>query len=328
MCIMMTIHEPASTRLINIPVIVDDKKYKLMLYTNDLNVSGTGAKGALMVVPFPNVSGCDNFGLVDVSSDKMKAFRKEVYEVCERLKPVRPDDGMLYLSDKGFNRSMKMVHEVGNYKISVANSLQELKDSINWTQFDKPDDFEEKFSTFTDKNLYPESNYCYVIAQAQVSVKNDGFGFVYPDSGCEYFPTAHECTSVGGDGNVDYDVKMYNFSRKRGNMVMFGKYFLICYNLEHSNVEHNGIIKLLDNNMVMSKDGAERTFDAYLGDHYINFFEVHERCPNGNLMIEYKKSEFKIQPVSYREKDYVFNPDAITSKSRSRNRTSYFEDVN
>lgn len=320
----MTIHEPASTRLINIPVLVDDKKYKLMLYTNDLNVSG---KGALMVVPFPNVSGCDNFGLVDVSSDKMKAFRKEVYEVCERLKPVRPDSGLLTLGYSGRSRSMKMVHEVGNYKISVANNLQELRDSIDWSQFDKPVDFKGRFSTFTDKNLYPESNYCYVVAQAQVSVKNDGFGFVYPDNGGEYFPTAHECTSVGGDGNVDYDVKMYNFSRKRGNMVMFGKYFLRCYNLGHGNVEHTKIIKLLDNNMVMSKDGAERTFEAYLGDYYINFFEVHERCPNGNLTIEYKKSEFKIQPVSYREADYVFDPSAITSKSKSRNRSRYFEDV-
>ena len=39
MCIMITKHEPSSTRLINIPVTFMDKKYKLLVYTNDMTVN-------------------------------------------------------------------------------------------------------------------------------------------------------------------------------------------------------------------------------------------------------------------------------------------------
>jgi hypothetical protein len=302
---MMTKHEPDSTRLINIPVTLDDKKYKLLIYTNDMKISNKD-QPALMIVPFPNPSNADNFGLVNVTTDKMKAFRKKLFEECERLKPIEQDDGILYLSAEP-SYTLKPIHNIGNYNISVANNLQELEKNIDWNKFSKPDNFDMRYTTFRNKTIYPESNYCYVVAEARVSVKNDGFGFVYPDCGHDYFPTAHEIESDILD-DVDYDVKLYNFSEKKGPYVLFNKYFLRCYNIQKETTEHSDILKLLDNNMIMSKDGSERIFETYLHYHNINFFELHEKQPNNNLRLGLRNPDFKIQSTLYRQKDYEFNP--------------------
>ena len=111
---MLTDHEPSSTRLINIPVIFNNQNYKLLLYTNDLDISNepttvspildnkhgnmngldrslevfsnqhmtnglqSDKKGALMIVPIPNIYNVSDFGLVNTSTKQMKDFRKKV----------------------------------------------------------------------------------------------------------------------------------------------------------------------------------------------------------------------------------------------------------
>lgn len=299
---MMTSHEPTSTRLINIPVILDGKSYKLVIYTNDLKVPED--TNALMIVPFPNPKNTDNFGLVNVSTDRMKKFRKNLYENCERLKPVEYEEILLLSAGP----TMKKIHNIGNYDISVANNLEELKKNIDWTKFRKPNNFEARLSTFTNKDLYPEDNYFYVVASAKIRVKNDGFGVVFPDPGYDYFPTAHEIKN-DQKNDVKYNVKLYNFSKKKISLALFGNYFLRAYNFLNDDPEHNEIIRLLDNKMMMSKDGSERLFEAYLLDHNVNFFEIIESLPNRNMRFGFNDSEFKMQPIIKRKWNYEFNSD-------------------
>ena len=305
----MTRHEPTSTRLINMPVILDNKSYKLLIYTNDLQVPEN--TNALMIVPFPNPKKADNFGLVDVSTDRMKAFRKTLYEHCEWLKPVENADIFLCAGPV-----MKKIHNIGNYDISVANNLEELKKNIDWTKFRKPENFEMRLSTFTNKDLYPEDNYFYVVASARIRVNNDGFGVVYPDPGYDYFPTAHEIKN-NPEELVKYDVKLYNFSRRKLSLALFGKYFLRAYNFMNGNIDHSDMLKLLDNKMIMSKDGSERLFEAYLLDHNVNFSEIIEKLPNRNIRFGCNDSEFNMQPIITREWNYKFEPDIEPSEDNN-----------
>lgn len=206
MCLILTDkHEPSSTRLINMPVKYGEKKYKLLIYTNDLKFNGNSA---LMVVPIPKRKG--DIGLVDVSTNKMKKFRKILITECEKLKPNRMKTrsyggGLLVLN----GNEIKTIFEIGNYNISVANNINELLENIDWTKFDKPLDFEDRISVMKNKEIFPEEEYFYVVAKANKSVSNDGFGVVYPDCGYDYFPTAHEKM-----GEVNFDVKMYNLFEK------------------------------------------------------------------------------------------------------------------
>ena len=342
---MLTDHEPSSTRLINIPVIVNNQMYKLLIYTNDLKISnkpvnsqsiiGNGMsnssdnrslgnfngldrslevfsnqymtngvdsskKGALMIVPIPNIYNVNNFGLVDVSSDKMKYFRKELFRVCDRLKPATR--GMLSYSNSVGDRSMKKVHKIGNYRISVADNLNELHQNIDWSKFELPSNFNDRFATLQDTNLYPDKQYAYVVAQSQNSIKDDGFGIVYPDVGYEYFPTAHEVpdkfSSFGGmngfgdsftqqsSNNVEYDVKIYNLSERARNNVKFGTKNLQFYNLQDRSKIYN-LISYLDLNMVMSKSGQHATYDIDSSSKYFNFAEINGSGSNQNLILSY-----------------------------------------
>ena len=342
MCIMMTKHEPSSTRLINIPVTFMDQKYKLLIYTNDIAVNAndiavtSGHHGALMVVPIPKSEGVGQHGvgLVDVNTDKMKMFRKELFKACELLKPERPatrsygGDGILYLS----NSVPKRVNEVGNYKISVANSFEELMENIDWDQFDKPDDFEDRMNVMKNKEVYPQFDdvgYYYVVAQAQKNVKNDGFGVVYPDCGYDYFPTAHEKM-----GEVDYDVKMYNMFDSSRRFVMFDGMYLHNHNLNDI-FAVGEILKDLETKMIMAETGEDANFEYYCDtvNRRCNFFEMKERHNNGNLVFERKKDidDSLVQPRYYREKveldeDEKVNVTSITYNPHLRSGGMYSYD--
>jgi hypothetical protein len=104
------------------------------------------------------------------------------------------------------------VHRVGNYEISIAPTVADLMERIDWTKFTKPADFNVRLQTLTDKELLPFE--CgYVIAKAVVSVKNDGFGVLFPDPGFVYFPTCHENDSK--TANKKYDVRCYSYDSKK-----------------------------------------------------------------------------------------------------------------
>lgn len=235
MCIMMTPHEPSSTRLINIPVIFNNRKSFLLTYTNDLEVgqttfrppqtslplmgqplfqnnTSTGSAG-LMIVPIPNPNKDKLFALVSTSDPQLKSFRHQVHSLGESLMAKYMSMGM-YKKSRSYSMNSFddadtiEVVRVGNYDISIAPTFEDL-DRINWNHFDLPADFERRRATLRDQTLYPMPM-AYVVAKAVQSIKDDGFGVIYPDPGYIYFPTAHE----DNGGFHKYDVLCYDFSDK------------------------------------------------------------------------------------------------------------------
>ena len=324
MCIMLTDHEPSSTRLINIPVVYNNYRYNLLIYTNDLAIENNSTgnksgflsrsfevmpdlqekKGALMIVPIPNAYNVTNFGLVDVSDNLMKVFRQELFRECDNLKPkmrsLSTNGSYMYSSN---STSLKRVHDIGNYKILIANNLEELKKNINWAEFKIPSDFDSRFATLSNSEIYGSEQYAYVVAQAQKSVKDDGFGVVYPDSGYDYFPTAHESplvnsnvVSFGDMGNyssfidttpeigVDYDVKIYNFTKQERSQILFGGKQRQSYNLTNKNLL-DLILSKLNLNMTMSDSGDNEEYTVNNEAQVVNFAEINGKALNENLIL-------------------------------------------
>jgi hypothetical protein len=263
---MMTKYEPTSTHLFNIPYVIDGVKYQLLVYTNDLSLEETSEgkprsidsdplktfyttmvdrgytdstnlipssflaekeDSALMIVAIPNPTGATNFGLVDVTTDKMKRFRSEAKIVGDSLIPWNHSLSVTNSFNDSFmvqeSRSL-MVHRVGNYDISVAPSLDALEKQIDWSHFSLPADFEKRKATLSDSSLFPYPC-AYVVAKAVKSVKDDGFAVLFPDPGFTYFPTCHENNDKGYN---EYDVRCYQFGNKRKKefpfKVMYDKY--------------------------------------------------------------------------------------------------------
>jgi hypothetical protein len=140
---------------------------------------------SVMIVPFPNPTGGRRFGLI--SGNDTRPFR-QLYSETFRSSEIK-------LETLSFGRDAKeekaAVFQVGNYMCSVVPNLAELHASIDWNEFDVPWDFKERMAVFDDRSIIPES--CgFVVAKAIRSVKDDGFGIVYPDDGQVYFPTCHE----------------------------------------------------------------------------------------------------------------------------------------
>lgn len=169
---------------------------------------------ALMIVAVPNLTGATNFGLVDVTTDKMKKFRSEAKHVGDSLIPwtytLSATNSFGDVDSFGASRSL-MVHRVGNYDISVAPSLEALEKQIDWSHFTLPVDFEKRKATLSDSTLFPYPC-AYVVAKAVTSVKDDGFAVLFPDPGFTYFPTCHENTTTGYN---EYDVRCYQFGNKK-----------------------------------------------------------------------------------------------------------------
>jgi len=289
---MLTETEPSSTRLINIPCYFLDKKYKLLIYTNDVKPKD---KGALMVVPFPKRNG--EIGLVDISTENMKDFRKLVFTECEKLKPEEPPSrsygGILLCSN---SMPKKEIYEIGNYNISVADNLNELLNNIDWSKFTKPNDFDERINIMKNKQIYQEDEYFYIVAECLKPIKNDGFGVVYPDCGYDYFPTAHEKLGI-----VNFDVKMYNFFDKKRHFVIYDGMYLRNYHLNHP-IAINDMCKKLTTEMTLVSNGTIGNFEINMKPS-CNYFEMREQHNNGNIMIdENDVDDSIIQPVYYREK--------------------------
>jgi hypothetical protein len=203
MCIMATDAKPTSTRIYLVPVTVDGVPgYTCMLYTNDLAVK-TGVPG-LMIVPFPNPTNTERLGLVDVTTTKeFRAVTKDVMD------PKPKGFGTLGLRSQhtdGFSTNYAPVHEVGNYKCSVVPNLDALRSAIDWSRFTVPHDLAARLSVLDDPTLVPPSS-GFVVAEAIRSVKEDGFGVVFPGHHA-FFPTCHE-----GPATVhNYDVVCYGFN--------------------------------------------------------------------------------------------------------------------
>lgn len=212
MCIIIAGEDqPESTKLINIPVKIEgeDNKYNFFIYVNDFNMDKT--KNAVMVVPFPveknTTISPSQIGLVDMTTPQMKTLISGVEKLFY--------EAALGMS-RGFNEVLSLkVHKVGNYNISVALSIDDLLNRIDWNTFTKPDNFNQRMGTFNNEKLYPTNyNYFYIVAETTENIKNDGFGVVYPQlNDVQYIPTAHEDNEYT---NIhQFDVEIYNFNYRK-----------------------------------------------------------------------------------------------------------------
>ena len=277
MCIMMTDDKPSSTRLINIPIKIKNKKYKLLIYTNDLerNNNQIDNKNALMIVPIPNKYNYDDFGLLNINTKNMKTFRNKLFSSFVDMT----------ISTNSISNSLNKinVHKIGNYNISVSPNINNLK-NINWNRFNLPNNFQKRFNTLKDKFLYPH-NFAYVIAQANKSVANDGFGVAYPDDGIDYFPTAHEKLKDIFT-SIYYDVKCYNCFTYPLDKLSFGQStnFPVKNLIDKDEIEQ--IFKHLTKYLVMSKNGNKIQFELNKFHECINYWEIKGYYSNDNIMIK------------------------------------------
>lgn len=234
MCIIVAGEtQPDSTKLINIPVTIQKHNYTLSLYVNNYDLKNDSQydvrngfnyntfnwkkSGAIMVVPYPlnKMQGKPDIGLVDISTDAMKNFRRDTYSCFPQI-----SRNNIMLNSYGADRSVKSilkVHDVGNYKISVAYSISDLLDRLDWNVFNKPANFNDIVGTFKNTNLYKvEYDWFYIVATTQENIKDDGFGVLYPKlkNDAIYFPTAHEQISNKLE-NVKFDVECYAYTNKK-----------------------------------------------------------------------------------------------------------------
>lgn len=176
----------------------------------------------VMVVPIPNFTNQKSFGLVDL--EKFGSELSDLSYFTEKF--LKHELNYFEKNSKTFSYEMNSdstnyipVIEVGNYKISVAKTKEDLK-NINWNEFKLPSDFKSRFNTVNDTELYPY-NMSYVVAKATKPIEDDGFGIIYenPDNKT-YFPTAHENKQKSNnyDLNYKYDVNCYDFSDKKDNI--------------------------------------------------------------------------------------------------------------
>jgi hypothetical protein len=228
-----------------------------------------------MVVPFPvnPHTSSSKIGLVDISTENMKELRTEI----KSLKPQKFSDSFSKNS-YSLSRSKSIpleVHQIGNYNISVATSLDQLLDRVDWTKFKKPSDFNERISTFRNEKLYPRKfAYFYVVASAIKNIKDDGFGIVYPqlDDDIIYIPTAHEDT----ESEHKFDVEIYNFTN--------GGQLLNNIKMLHDK------LKKLKNQPVKMINNIYKQMDFDTNISYFDFIEYKDTQENFNLFIKYKKN--------------------------------------
>ena len=205
MCILLTESEPKSTHLFQFPckVIGSDDSHTMLVYMNDMESTDN-----VMLVGIPRVKGKD-IGLVSIDD----AFRDDLDAIkrrCDDAIPYNMTEGTRNVTQNSYGASrggMLQVHRVGNYDISVAHSLKDIHDRVDWTRFRKPADFDRRLRTLGNKELFPFS--CSVIvAQSHTQIANDGFGVVYSvnERQVAYFPTCHEMNET--DYHY-YDVRLY-----------------------------------------------------------------------------------------------------------------------
>jgi hypothetical protein len=226
------------------------------------------ANNSVMVVPFPvnPHTPVSNIGLVDISTDDLKALRTQI----KSLKPVQKFMANSYSHTDSFSASSLEVHKIGNYNISVATSYDQLLEKIDWTKFNKPRDFEERVKTFRNRVLYPpQYAYFYIVASAIENIKDDGFGIVYPqlNEQITYMPTAHEDTQH----EHDFDVEIYNFSYNKST---YDKHDL------HKILDklQNQPVKMLNN--VYKKMSYDKNISSF------QFIEEKNKMQNHNIFLK------------------------------------------
>lgn len=325
MCIMMTDHEPNTTKLYHVPVTYNNYPYNLCIYVNNLDMQTDSHnyipyRNNRLAHPLSNLPNMgnvynnhfqvidDNFfseyvdnkgALMIVPFPKVDGFKIGMVNIdTEEMKQFRQDVKNLFPSpmNKSFSleydseimmlsRNPLKVHSIGNYNISIAPDIDSLLNRINWNKFAKPTDYNLRVATLHNKSLYP-CDCIYVVAQATKNVKDDGFGIIYPNVGFDYFPTAHE-----GSGMVVYDVECFHFMNEpehhsNSSFLRFGnKKLPITSCTDLGSIERT--LKKLSGEVTM-EDG---TTDKFKTSHVsrVNRWTINGSYNNKNIYIKNNK---------------------------------------
>jgi hypothetical protein len=204
MCIMATNAQPTGTRIFSLPAQFDDTGAlaTAIVYVNALETRGARQ---LMIVPFPNAGG--EAALKDVLLTPYEPWKAVTGGIEDLF--ATDDFAMQSLGarNSASRDSMRPVHRVGKYQVSVAPNAETLLRTIDWRRFDVPEDLDARLAVMRDPNVCPAT--CgFVVAQAVEDVQNDGFAVVYP-GGDVFLPTCHKRSARGYDDSVSYDAKCY-----------------------------------------------------------------------------------------------------------------------
>lgn len=190
--------EPTDTKLLSIK---HDDGYQTLFYLNQ-----TTDKGA-MIVAFPVDKEKQHIELIDISDrvDDISHIHSECEKVSNNGVSLKNNDT---LSDDGDSYDCEEfieVHKVGNYKISIANCINDIKNKINWNELGGFTSYAQKgIETCKNKTLFPEKEgreWNYVIAFASTPQPEDGFGvhFYCKDT---YIPLCHEEDDIENKNRV------------------------------------------------------------------------------------------------------------------------------
>ena len=196
MCIVISGEsQPDTTKLINVPVCMNNKKYNFFMYINNFSIRANERQNTDMgrfslLTENNNFSILNNdnfFGNFDngLSFEDRENQRNSIMVVPIAVDPHTPTNqiGLVDISTKqmkqlkqnilnmkpstdvtlglvsenSFSAKLIEVHRVGNYDISIATSMNRLMNNIDWTKFKKPSDFNKRMSTFYNKELYPRN---------------------------------------------------------------------------------------------------------------------------------------------------------------------------
>lgn len=252
MCILATDSHPKSTRLFSIPVVVAGQPWTCLIYTNDMEVDAD--KPALMIVPFPNLSSRSDFGLFNVS--KTKGFRRQVVRAFKKYETTTKN--ISRRNARSMADSFVPVLEVGNYRCSVVSNAEALATSIDWSKFHTPADLEQRLSVVSDPEL--NGGCGFVVAEAFRSVRDDGFGIVFPGRHV-FFPTCHEGNESGFH---DYDVCCYGFNAEFAWPGSVTSPVTLPYAPYKSTDDHglDGVLNMLPRDLYWSTTGKKFAMDV------------------------------------------------------------------
>ena len=193
MCIMFTDSSPSNTLLVLAPL--DAADWWQLLYVNSIS-----APGALMIVPVPNAGNLkeDEFVLSEVTSQDTDDIR----EALRHIFPPELDPDMVDLFSDAAAESMPQslfVQSIGNFQVSVAPSLHELRTRAPWQEFHVP---AQRVATILAglHEAFGGAGWAFVVAKASLAVKGSGFAITFK-SAWPYAPTMHESAGTASGGS-------------------------------------------------------------------------------------------------------------------------------
>jgi hypothetical protein len=206
------------TQVFEIPVIMNNDNYRLLMYANDLvinnkindpeiwwngnfdnhnnadiyfnkNITGKQCtpKKYISIIPIPHYCKSKDIGIVDISTERMKQFRDcfthNIYDHYIYSDRNETDRMSNVLGDVIIQKKNKLFRE-GKYEVEVYTDINELLYKVN-DHFEA--DAQILYNKLTDPKVYP-FNASYVLITSTKNIKNEGFGIVYPDPGFHYVP--------------------------------------------------------------------------------------------------------------------------------------------